>query len=207
MLAGGWAIAQIFNERVTINIIKIIRGYMKKYLFAMVVTAITASGTAMAEPGDTATVNGGTVNFVGQVVDAACSVSADSIDQTVTLSQVRSSKLTTAGMVANQKEDFNIKLEDCDTSVSQNAAVIFNGQEDSTQPGSLANTAGAGSATNVALQLYGPDGQTLNVGDTSSSITLINGENTVPLSVDYIATGEATAGNVVATATFSMVYS
>ncbi|POP41354.1 fimbrial protein [Superficieibacter electus] len=180
---------------------------MKKYLFAMVVTAITAGGTAMAAEADTTTVNGGTVNFVGQVVDAACSVSSDSIDQTVTLSQVRSSKLTTAGMVANQKEDFNIKLEDCDTTVSQNAAVIFNGQEDATQPGSLANTAGAGSATNVALQLYGPDGQVLNIGDTSSTVTLINGENTIPLSVDYIATGEATSGNVAATATFSMVYS
>ncbi len=62
-------------------------------------------------------------------------------------------------MVANQKEDFSIKLEDCDTTVSQNAAVIFNGQQDSSLAGSLANTAGAGSATNVALQLYGPDGQ------------------------------------------------
>ena len=47
----------------------------------------------------------------------------------------------------------------------------------------------------------------LNVGDTSSSVALNNGENVIPLSVDYIATGEATAGNVSATATFSMVYS
>lgn len=110
-------------------------------------------------------------------------------------------------MVANQKEDFTIKLEDCDTQTSQNAAVIFNGQQDANQPGSLANTAGAGSATNVALQLYGPDGQALNIGETSSTVTLNNGENVVPLSVDYIATGAATAGNVNATATFSMVYS
>ncbi|WP_348251639.1 fimbrial protein, partial [Salmonella enterica] len=68
----------------------------------------------------------GTVNFVGQVVDAACCVSADSVDQTVTLGQVRASILTEAGMAANQKDDFAIKLEDCDTHTSQNAAVIFN---------------------------------------------------------------------------------
>ncbi len=74
---------------------------------------------------DTSTVSGGTVNFTGQVVNAACSVSADSIDQTVILSQVRTSKLTASGVVANQKEDFSIKLEDCDTTVSQNAAVIL----------------------------------------------------------------------------------
>ncbi|HIE4918379.1 fimbrial protein BcfA [Klebsiella aerogenes] len=180
---------------------------MKKHLLAMVMTAMAAGGMTCAVNADTSTVSGGTVNFTGQVVNAACSVSADSIDQTVTLSQVRTSKLTAAGMVANQKVDFSIKLEDCDTTVSQNAAVIFNGQQDSSLAGSLANTAGAGSATNVALQLYGPDGQVLNIGDTSGAITLINGENTVPLSVDYVATGAATAGNVAATATFSMVYS
>lgn len=85
--------------------------------------------------------------------------------------------------------------------------MIFNGQQDANQPGSLANTAGAGSATNVALQLYGPDGQALNIGESSSTVTLNDGENVIPLSVDYIATGAANAGNVTATATFSMVYS
>ena len=117
---------------------------MKKHLLAMVMTAMAAGGMTCAANADTSTVSGGTVNFTGQVVNAACSVSADSIDQTVTLSQVRTSKLTAAGMVANQKEDFSIKLEDCDTTVSQNAAVIFNGQQDSSLAGSLANTAGAG---------------------------------------------------------------
>ncbi|ADO46905.1 fimbrial protein BcfA [[Enterobacter] lignolyticus] len=180
---------------------------MKKHVLAMVVTAMMAGGAATAAQADSTTVSGGTVNFVGQVVDAACAVSADSTDQTVTLSQVRTAKLTTAGMTANQKEAFSIKLADCDTTVSQNAAVIFNGQQDSIQVGALANTAGAGSATNVALQLYGPDGQTLNVGDTSAAIVLVDGSNTLPLSVDYIATGAATAGNVAATATFNMVYS
>lgn len=183
---------------------------MKKHVFSLIVTAIVAGSSVSAfaaTAGETTTVSGGTVNFVGQVVDAACSVSADSIDQTVTLGQVRATKLTASGMVANQKESFTIKLEDCDTSVSQNAAVIFNGQEDANLTGALANAAGPGSATNVALQLYGPDGQTLNIGEISSTISLNNGENIVPLSVDYISTGEATTGNVTATATFSMVYS
>ncbi len=53
-------------------------------------------------------------------------------------------------MVANQKDDFAINLEGCDTQSSQNAAVIFNGQQDANQPGSLANTAGADSAMNAA---------------------------------------------------------
>lgn len=182
---------------------------MKKHVLAMTVVAMMAGGTMSAAQAEStaATVSGGTVNFVGSVVDAACSVSSDSVDQTVTLSQVRAAKLANAGEVANQKEAFTIKLEDCDTTVSQNAAVIFNGQSDQTQAGALANTAGAGSATNVALQLYGPDGQVLKLGDTSADVVLIDGQNTIPLSVDYIATGAATAGNVSATATFNMVYS
>ena len=177
---------------------------MKKHVLAMVVAATMASAVTMNAQAEstTVTVSGGTVNFVGQVVNAACSV-----DQTVILSQVRTVKLTESGMLANQKEDFHIKLEDCDTSVSQNAAVIFNAQQDATQPGAMANTAGAGSALNVALQLFGPDGKKLDLGTTSSAIGLINGENIIPLSVDYIATGAATPGNVASTATFQMVYS
>lgn len=182
---------------------------MKKHVLAMTVVALMGgcvmSGAQAAT--SSATVSGGTVNFVGQVVDAACSVSADSVDQTVTLGQVQSAKLAASGALAGQKEAFTIKLEDCSTAVSTNAAVVFNGQEDSSLPGTLANTAGAGGATNVALQLYGPDGAVLNMGDTSSTITLVDGENTLPLSVDYIATGVATPGNVAATATFNMVYS
>ncbi|WFC82102.1 fimbrial protein BcfA [Enterobacter quasiroggenkampii] len=182
---------------------------MKKHVLAMVVAATMASAVTMNAQAEstTVTVSGGTVNFVGQVVNAACSVAADSVDQTVILSQVRTVKLTESGMLANQKEDFHIKLEDCDTTVSQNAAVIFNAQQDATQPGAMANTAGAGSALNVALQLFGPDGKKLDLGTTSSAIGLINGENIIPLSVDYIATGAATPGNIASTATFQMVYS
>lgn len=180
---------------------------MKKHVLAMVVAATMASAVTMNAQAESTTVSGGSVNFVGQVVNAACSVAADSVDQTVILSQVRTVKLTESGMLANQKEDFHIKLEDCDTTVSQNAAVIFNAQQDATQPGAMANTAGAGSALNVALQLFGPDGKKLDLGTTSSAIGLINGENIIPLSVDYIATGAATPGNVASTATFQMVYS
>ncbi|RAU36570.1 fimbrial protein BcfA [Enterobacter sp. RIT418] len=180
---------------------------MKKHIIAMVISSLMAGGMAINAQAETTTVNGGTVDFLGQVVNAACSVSADSVDQTVILSQVRTVKLTTAGMLANQKEDFQIKLEDCDATVSQNAAVIFNAQQEETQPGAMANTAGAGAALNVALQLFGPDGKALNLGTTSSAVKLINGENIIPLSVDYISTGAATPGNVASTATFQMVYS
>ncbi|HCD7554119.1 fimbrial protein [Citrobacter farmeri] len=181
---------------------------MEKKLLAMIVTGLMAAGTISLAQAADVTVPGGTVKFEGQVVNAACVVSADTRDQTVILSQVKSTKFKAAGDVGNQKEDFDIMLEDCDTSVSTNAAVIFNGQSDAAKADTLANTAGAGAASGVALQLYGPDGKALPLGTASSTIPLVNGENRLPLSVDYIATAATvTTGNVSAIATFNMVYS
>lgn len=181
---------------------------MNKNTLVTAVIGFLGSIAMSAANADTTTVAGGTVNFKGQVVNAACSVTADSQDQTVTLDQVRTSQLATAGKVSGQGKPFDIVLADCDTTVSTNASLTFNGQADATIPSALANNAGAGSATNVALQLYGPDGKVLGLGTESSKITLTDGTNTIPLSVDYIATADAaTAGYVVASATFNVSYS
>ncbi|MFP2237292.1 fimbrial protein [Pseudescherichia vulneris] len=178
-------------------------------LNTLVYTSLTAAlFTVTAAHAAPVTVSGGTINFEGQVVDAACSVGTTSANQTVTLDQVQSTKLATAGQAAGQQQPFSISLEGCDSSVSTNAGVTFNGQADLTTTTALANTAGAGSATNVALQLYGPDGKELGLGTDSSTITLTDGQNQIPFSVDYIATGAAaTAGAVSATATFNVNYS
>ncbi|WP_429170581.1 hypothetical protein [Aeromonas rivipollensis] len=69
---------------------------MKKSLLAMAV--VLSSGMSLnafaAEPATIVT--GGTVYFNGEVVNAACAVSSDSLDQTVYLDQVR----TARGLVA-----------------------------------------------------------------------------------------------------------
>lgn len=178
---------------------------LNKIAYSLFISGVLAGGAAQAA---TTSVAGGSINFEGQVVDAACAISADSLNQTVILDQVKAAKLATAGQAAGQPVAFQIVLSDCDSAVSQNAAVTFSGQADATSADTLANTAGAGAATNVALQLYGPDGQKLPLGTASSAVTLNEGTNTLPFSVDYIATGAAaTAGSVAATATFSMNYS
>ena len=174
-------------------------------VYTTLTAALFAAGAAHAAP---VTVSGGTINFEGQVVDAACSVSTQSDNQTITLDQVQASKLATAGQAAGQQQPFSISLDDCDISVSATAGVTFCGQADTDNATALANTAGAGAASNVALQLYGPDGAELPLGTASSTVTLNDGQNVLPFSVDYVATGDAaTAGNVAATATFSVNYS
>ncbi len=95
-----------------------------KTLAMIVVSALSLSSAAALA--DTTTVNGGTVHFKGEVVNAACAVDAGSIDQTVQLGQVRSAKLATAGSTSSAV-GFNIQLDDCDTTVATKASVAFAG--------------------------------------------------------------------------------
>lgn len=64
------------------------------------------SSAMAAEIGETSTVQGGTVEFKGSVVDAACAVTADSTNQVVTMDQVRMQAFTGKDSVANQKNRF-----------------------------------------------------------------------------------------------------
>lgn len=168
-------------------------------------------GSAMAAGASGASsVTGGTVHFTGSVVDAACAVSQDSIDQTVQMGQVRLAAFgdtPAAGTVAGQKTPFNIKLTDCDTSVSTQASITFSGDAAANQAGVLDNTAGAGGAQGVGIQIYDNDGTALALGTASKAATLIDGINTLSFAADYIATdSNVTAGNVDATATFNVTY-
>ncbi|HFI3995765.1 TPA: fimbria/pilus periplasmic chaperone [Escherichia coli] len=87
-----------------------------------------SSAAVSAAEGDesvTTTVNGGVIHFKGEVVNAACAIDSESMNQTVELGQVRSSRLAKAGDLSSAV-GFNIKLNDCDTnSTIANAAVAL----------------------------------------------------------------------------------
>ncbi|MFX2611954.1 fimbrial protein [Enterobacter mori] len=179
---------------------------MKKSILAAIIALPFGLATMSASA---VTVSGGTVNFQGEVVDAACSVASESVDQTVILDQIKSSTFTAGGEFANQRKAFEIKLADCSTGTQTTAAVSFNGNSDSSDTTLLANTAGAGAATNIGLALFGPDGQPigLNDGTLSAATTIQDGTTIIPLSVDYKSTASLpTAGAVESVATFNVTY-
>lgn len=185
---------------------------MKKVLMisAAIAMACAASTSAFAGASDASsmTVSGGTIRFEGSVTDAPCAISMDAVDHVVVMDQVRTAHLLTAGQASGQPTPFNIELKDCDISTYKNATLTFNGTPDATIATALGNQATSDAATHVALQLYGPDGKELNLGDASTSVTLVTGTNKVPFKVDYIATdGPATAGSVEAVATVQITYS
>lgn len=178
---------------------------MNKIAMSLVAMAFTA-GMAHA---DTTTVNGGTVHFTGDLVNAACTVSTESADQTVNLGEYRTAEFQAAGDTITPVP-FNIVLKDCDTSVAGTAAAAFYGQQDSTNPELLAVVSSDNSptATGVGIQINDnasnvlkPDGSTF-----SQAQTLIDGDNTLHFSAQYVGTAAATAGQANADATFVMQY-
>jgi len=171
----------------------------KKVLLSSLILASAGSWAAT-------TVTGGTVNFEGSVVDAACAVSADSIDQTVQMGQVRTAALADAGATASSVP-FNITLEDCDSTVSSSAAVTFSGVASADDATVLAAGQGSGAAQNVAIKIYDNSGSAVNLGELSATTTLLDGTNTLPFVAKYFTpVGSATAGDASAQATFTMTY-
>ncbi|HDQ6530671.1 TPA: type 1 fimbrial protein subunit FimA [Escherichia coli O75:H8] len=113
-----------------------------KHVGMIVVSVLAMSSAAVsAAEGDesvTTTVNGGVIHFKGEVVNAACAIDSESMNQTVELGQVRSSRLAKAGDLSSAV-GFNIKLNDCDTNVSSNAAVAFLGTTVTSNDATLKN--------------------------------------------------------------------
>ncbi|EOM7733674.1 type 1 fimbrial major subunit FimA [Escherichia coli] len=178
-----------------------------KTLAIVVLSALSLSSAAALA--DTTTVNGGTVHFKGEVVNAACAVDAGSVDQTVQLGQVRTASLKQAGATSSAV-GFNIQLNDCDTTVATKAAVAFLGTAiDATRTDVLAlQSSAAGSATNVGVQILDRTGNalTLDGATFSAQTTLNNGTNTIPFQARYYAIGEAPPGAANADATFKVQY-
>ena len=123
-----------------------------KTLAIVVLSALSLSSTAALADTTPTTVNGGTVHFKGEVVNAACAVDAGPVDQTVQLGQVRTATLKQAGATSSAV-GFNIQLNDCDTTVATKAAVAFLGTAiDSTHPKVLALQSSA--AGSVVFHLF-----------------------------------------------------
>ncbi|EFZ55425.1 type-1 fimbrial protein, A chain [Escherichia coli LT-68] len=144
----------------------------------------------------------------GEVVNAACAIDSESMNQTVELGQVRSSRLAKAGDLSSAV-GFNIKLNDCDTNVSSNAAVAFLGTTVTSNDDTLAlQSSAAGSAQNVGIQILDRTGEVLILdGATFSAKTdLIDGTNILPFQARYIALGQSVAGTANADATFKVQY-
>ncbi len=101
------------------------------------ISSALAAALSAATGSYAAVVDGGTIHFEGELVNAACSVNTDSADQVVTLGQYRTDIFNAVGNTS-ALIPFTIQLNDCDPVVAANAAVAFSGQADAINDNLLA---------------------------------------------------------------------
>jgi major type 1 subunit fimbrin (pilin) len=175
---------------------------MKKNLIAVAfaaTTALTASHAFAAA---------GTVNFTGEILDAACTVDVASQNQTVVLGSYNKSEFVNTGDVTAAKK-FDIVLKNCPSTVSQ-AHVMFDGTPESTDSTLLAiDSTVAGAATGVAINMMSADMNQLPLhGDNGYRYVLSStADNNLDFYAQYKSTATAvTAGPANSVASFSVVY-
>ncbi|QAV24880.1 type 1 fimbrial major subunit FimA [Proteus hauseri] len=174
----------------------------------LAVSVLSLSGFASAAT----VVNGGKVNFTGQIVNAACAVSAKSMNQTINIGQYRTAQFDSLGKTAGDT-GFSIDLEACDTTVAQNASASFSGVSDANDKTVLAvrniTSGGAGAATGVGVEITDHTGKVLTPDGSvfSTAKQLIDGANTLDFVARYKSTLDTvTPGQADADVTFKMQY-
>ena len=120
---------------------------MKKYFITFATVATLSVSNAFAAVG--------TVNFASEILDAACIVDVNPLNQTVDMGKYHQSEFAGVGSRTAAKK-FNIVLKDCPTSATA-ARVRFDGKPDATDPTLLAINNVKGSATGVAINLVTAD--------------------------------------------------
>jgi len=169
---------------------------MKKALIAAAALAVLSS-SAFAQS------NPGQIKFQGEIVSGACGISADTLDQTVSLGQVPSHDFKNVGD-RSTAQNFNIVLTDCDTTTMKNAYFTFSGMADGTNNKLFGVTGGAG---NVGIRLQAGGEYLDNGSEQSAPVVLSNGNNTVPFAAMFEATAATvTPGPAEAVANFTVRY-
>ncbi|PJG59650.1 fimbrial protein [Aeromonas cavernicola] len=160
-----------------------------KTLIAMGVASLMLSGAAMAQQGS------GQVTFNGEIINAPCSVSADSENQVVELGQISIRQLTDGGQSAEKQ--FSIVLENCQITAADDAVkVTFGGTVDSVENDLLA--IGGGQARGAGIKMFGVSGAPVVLGQATPATTLTNGTNTLVYAAALKGYDDSTANPLVA---------
>ncbi|ELP5717212.1 major type 1 subunit fimbrin (pilin) [Enterobacter asburiae] len=149
----------------------------------------------------------GSVNFTGEIVDAACKVDVGASSAlSVDLGKVQKSALTGDGSTASATK-FTLKLSSCPSTITK-AAVKFAGTPYDNDDSILALTSGTGVATGVGIQLLDAGNAVLPLFTDSTSYTLVaDDENDLDFYARYIQKGTTVvAGKANATASFTIDY-
>lgn len=137
----------------------------------------------------------GTVTFTGAIIDAPCSITPETVDQTVDLGQVSNVALKDGGK--STPRNFSIDLENCEL-VTQGAgknntvSLTFTGMESAANNGLLGIT---GTAQGASIAITDGSGSVIELGKPTKAQELQNGNNTLSFAA-YLQGDNASAGIV-----------
>lgn len=172
---------------------------MKKLVLAVAMSSAMAMGAAHAtDQGH------GTVTFKGSIIDAPCSISPDTIDQTVDLGQISNKALQGGG--SSTPRSFSIKLEQCDTATLKSVTTTFTGSPSSADSDLLAIK---GSASGASIVLTDNGNTPIKLGAPSSAVSLHDGNNTLQFAAFLKGDGASATivpGEFTSVANFALTY-
>ncbi|EBC5055205.1 type 1 fimbrial protein [Salmonella enterica] len=143
---------------------------LKKNIIISALTVVALTATVHANQGS------GKVNFKGTVVNAACGIDPDSVEQTIDFGQLSMAHLNDGN--TSNPVPFSIKLVNCDTTTLNEVQIAFAGA--TTADKEQLGTAGV---TNTAIKVSNQDGSLVSFDGTPNKLqTLIDGNNTLHFS-------------------------
>lgn len=147
----------------------------------------------------------GKVTFTGAIIDSPCSISPESIDQTVELGQVSNVALKDGGQ--STPRNFQIHLENCELSDVNKVSLTFTGMESNEVDGLLGIT---GTAKGAAVAITDGSGQLIELAKPTPTQELQDGSNTLSFSAYLQGTSntenEIIPGEFQSVADFTLAY-
>lgn len=178
---------------------------LNKLVLAAIVTAGVSTMANAADSGH------GKVTFTGSIIDAPCSITPESVDQTVDLGQISNVALKNGGK--SNPRTFSIDLENCSFEAvdgvpqKNKVAVTFTGMESSAVSGLLGIT---GTAQGAGVGITDGTGELIKLGQPTNSQSLQLGNNTLTFSAYLQGASSATTnilpGSFQSVADFTLAY-
>lgn len=151
----------------------------------------------------------GTVTFTGSIIDAPCSITPETVDQTVDLGQVSNVALKDGGK--STPRNFSIDLENCELITegegkNNTVSLTFTGMESAANNGLLGIT---GTAQGASIAITDGAGQVIKLGKPTKAQELQNGNNTLSFAAYLQGDGASSAvvpGDFQSVADFTLAY-
>ncbi|CAI1766713.1 fimbrial protein [Serratia proteamaculans] len=135
------------------------------------VTLMMGLGLAM---GTVSVAQAGTVTFKGSIIDAPCSITPETADQTVNLGQISNVALKSQGK--STPKNFSIKLENCDVTTLKNVKATFTGAASAGNADLLGIT---GTAKGASIAITDGSSRVIKLGDATQAQKIQKGNNTL----------------------------